>query len=258
MFVWELLDRVIEIGLLVFLLVGLFFSPYLPKHNLINAVRGIIGIFLIICLLKLIIQLIDKVQQENTEELLEEAWEKANLKDNFLIWNWAEKCGYVSAQLKQNKKGYWIRLKRKTGQVTPVTVDPSVWIKPFAEAIAFVLSVWGMFFLLLEKGNVSNLIISLLLFLLAYFLIRQATCINELILSFALYFMCKGRINLLCNKLYSFYDLGVVDILFSTVSLRPQKKELEEFEMSLRSKENSRIYSFIVLRSELKSYLKFR
>lgn len=219
---WELLDRVIEIGLLVFLLVGLFFSPYLPKHNLINAVRGIIGIFLIICLLKLIIQLIDKVQQENTEELLEEAWEKANLKDNFLIWNWAEKCGYVSAQLKQNKKGYWIRLKRKTGQVTPVTVDPSVWIKPFAEAIAFVLSVWGMFFLLLEKGNVSNLIISLLLFLLAY------------------------------------YDLGVVDILFSTVSLRPQKKELEEFEMSLRSKENSRIYSFIVLRSELKSYLKFR
>ncbi len=256
---WELVDRTIEIGLLVFLLVGLFFSPYIPMNNVTNAVRAIVCIFLIFNLLKLIIQLIDKVQQENTEDLLEEAWEKSNLIDNFRIWNWAETCGYVSAQLKQNRREYWVRLKRKTGQFRVVPVDLSAWVKPFAEGIAFMLSALAMFFLLLmEKRNMFNLIVGLLLFLFAYALINFASQINELILSFILYIMCTKRINLLYGKFYSFYDLCMADRIFSTVSLRSRTKELDEFELSFTDKKDAHVYSLTVPRSELNFYLKFR
>lgn len=143
---WECLDSIIKIGLLVFLLVGLLFSPYIPDNQLMNAIRAILCILILLIFVQLIAGLIQKVQQERTEELLEEAWEKNNLMSNFRIWNWAEKCGCVAIQLKQNRGGYWVRLRYKGGQLKTEPVDPSVWRKPFAEGIAFMLSALAMFF----------------------------------------------------------------------------------------------------------------
>jgi hypothetical protein len=256
---WEFLNKVTQMGLLVFLLVGLFFSPNMLNNTLFNAFKAILGVISILILAKLVVGLIHNFNQERTNEILEEAWEKANLMDNFRIWNWAEKCGYVSAQLKQNRRGYWVRLKCKTGQSRVEPVDLSAWIQPFAEGIAFMLSALAMFFLLLmEKGNMFNLIVGLLLFLFAYALINFASQINELILSFILYIMCTKRINLLYGKFYSFYDLCMADRIFSTVSLRSRTKELDEFELSFTDKKDAHVYSLTVPRSELKFYLKFR
>lgn len=254
---WECLDSIIKIGLLVFLLVGLLFSPYIPDNQLMNAIRAILCILILLIFVQLIAGLIQKVQQERTEELLEEAWEKNNLMSNFRIWNWAEKCGCVAIQLKQNRGGYWVRLRYKGGQLKTEPVDPSVWRKPFAEGIAFMLSALAMFFLLLA-GNIFNVITSTFLFLLAYFVIKQASQIDNMILSFVLSIMCKKRINLLHAKFYCFYDLCVADNLFSMVSLCYKTKELDEYEISFCDKKDSHTYSFIVPKSELKSYLKFR
>ena len=254
----EIISTLAEVGLWIFFLIGICFTDCFPNKLLPFALKLIVGVATFFNINALIADIIQDLRQEKVEAIFECIQENENILENFEIRNWAEKCGYTSAQLKKVNDKYNLCLRRQDVE-TFLPIDVSSWYRPICEILFLLLSALGMFILLFGNfaENVVIFALSMLLFWIAHDYITSSLIVNQEIVESILSIKCKRESNLLKGKLYSFDDICDPSLLFSSVYLK-ETTQPDEYEMIFREVNTSQTYSFTFVKFEVQMYLDFK